>query len=73
MCYADPMKTFETEFGMDEEVIIKPKTAGKVGIVREIVLSSNGQKPHQEYGVEVKTPGGYDFQHFKRSQLQTVS
>jgi hypothetical protein len=66
------MRTFETEFGMDEEVIIKPKSGGKTGIVREIVLSSNGKNPTQEYGVEVRTPGSYDFQHFKRSQLQTI-
>lgn len=67
------MKTFETEFGMDETVIIKPKTAGKTGIVREIVLSSNGKNPTQEYGVEVVAPGTYDFQHFKRSQLQAIT
>jgi hypothetical protein len=67
------MKTFETEFGMDEKVIIKPKRDEKYGIVREIVLSSNGAKPHQEYGVEVITPGIYHFEHFKRSQLQTIS
>jgi len=67
------MKTFETEFGMDEKVIIKPKSGGKFGIVREIVLSSNGTKPHQEYGVEVIDIGTYTFEHFKRSQLQTIS
>jgi hypothetical protein len=67
------MKTFETEFGMDETVIIKPKTAGKTGIVREIVLSSNGKNPTQEYGIEVIGTGNYDFQHFKRSQLQAIS
>jgi hypothetical protein len=67
------MNTYSTEFGMDETIIIKPKTAGKTGIVREIVLSSNGKNPTQEYGVEVITPGAYEFAHFKRSQLQAIS
>ena len=73
MRYTDHMKTFETEFGMDEEVIIKPKTGGRRGIVREIVLSSNGKNPTQEYGVEVISIGTYEFAHFKRSQLLALS
>ena len=73
MCYADPMNTYETEFAMDEEVLIKPKSGGKRGIVREIVLSSNGKNPTQEYGVELIAIGTYQFAHFKRSQLQTIS
>lgn len=69
----DPMSTYDTEFGLDEEVIIKPKARGKRGIVREIVLSSNGNKPTQEYGVEVINIGTYQFSHFKRGQLQAAS
>jgi hypothetical protein len=67
------MSTYDTEFGLDEKVIIKPKTAEKYGIVREIVLSSNGKTPAQEFGVEVITPGSYVFEHFKKSQLLAIS
>jgi len=64
-----PMSTYETEFSLDEEVIIKPKASGKRGIIREIVLSSNGKSPTQEYGAEMIGTGTYEFAHFKRSQL----
>lgn len=73
MCYADPMSTYETEFGLNEEVSIKPMASGKRGIIREIILSSNGKNPTQEYGVEAIGTKSYDLSHFSRGQLQTLS
>lgn len=68
-----PMSTYDTEFGLDEEVAIRPKKAGKRGIVREIILSSHGKHAAQEYGVEVIGTGSYTFSHFKKSELQALS
>lgn len=67
-----PMNTYETEFALNEEVLIKPKTSGKRGIVREIILSSNGKNPTQEYGVEVIGIGTYVLSHFNKSQILRV-
>jgi len=65
------MSTYDTEFGLNEEVIIR-KSGGKRGTVREVILSSSGKKFTQEYGVEMSGKA-YEFSHFKRSQLQAIS
>lgn len=71
LCYAVLMSTYDTEFGLNEEVTIR-KSGGKRGTVREIVLSSSGAKFTQEYGIEISGKA-YEFSHFKRSQLQAIA
>lgn len=67
------MSIYETVFGLDEEVIIKPRKDGRRGVVREIVLSSHGKQTTQEYGVEVIGTGTYAFSHFQKSELLALS
>lgn len=64
------MSTYDTEFGLNEEVLVR-KTGGKRGTVKEIILSTNGKNFTQEYGVEFANPHG--FSHYNRGQLQKIS
>jgi len=66
------MSTYETEFGLNEKVTVKSKPDAKVGIIREIILSSSGKKFTQEYGVEIIGADSYDFRHLNKGQIQAI-